>query len=77
MSETYMGRSEEGLTVEVPPCLGSPHPPLCSAEQTLRRALEIRSRLLEDDDPALVTTRGILASVLQRLGRVEEVRGPC
>ena len=37
--------------------------------------LEIRSEILDADDPALATTRNNLASVLQRSGRAKEVRG--
>ncbi|EWM27724.1 tetratricopeptide repeat family protein [Nannochloropsis gaditana] len=40
-----------------------------SAEATLREVLVIRAQLLEDDDPALLTTRSNLASILQRTGR--------
>lgn len=46
---------------------------MCSAEETLRRVLEIRSEILEDDDPALATTRTSLASVLQRKGKTQDV----
>lgn len=47
---------------------------MCSAEQTLRRVLDIRTEILEDDDPALATSRTSLASVLQRKGKPQEVR---
>ena len=43
-----------------------------SAEETLRKALEIREDILEDGDQALAVTRSNLASVLQRCGRSVE-----
>lgn len=43
-----------------------------SAEATLREALTIRTQVLEEDDPALLSTRSNLASVLQRTGRGAE-----
>lgn len=43
-----------------------------SAEATLREVLTIRTQVLEKDDPALLSTKSNLASVLQRTGRGAE-----
>lgn len=43
-----------------------------NAEATLREVLSIRTAILDDDDPALLTTQSNLASVLQRTGRGAE-----
>lgn len=69
------------LALKAPTPIRKPHTHVCtdaitqppSAEATLREALRIRQAILEEDDPALATTRSNLASVLQRTGRAAEV----